>query len=101
MKLRIRGNSVRLRLKQGEVDQVAAGESIVEETHFPGSVLTCRLDVSETNDIEANFTDGNLEISLPAQNRRFKAHSSWVKHADLDPRRWRNRPTADMSLASN
>ncbi len=66
MKLRLRGNSIRLRLKQGEVDQVAAGESIVEETHFPGAVLICRLDVSETDDIEANFAAGNLEISLPA-----------------------------------
>jgi len=62
----IRGNSIRLCLKQSEVAQVAAGESIVEETHFPGAVLTCRLDVSETDDIEANFADGNLEISLPA-----------------------------------
>ena len=66
MKLRLRGNSIRLRLKQGEVAQVAAGESIVEETHFPGSVLTCRLVVSDNDDIEANFADGNLEISLPA-----------------------------------
>ena len=66
LKLRIRGNSIRLRLKQSEVAQVAAGESIVEETHFPGAVLTCRLDVSKTDDIEANFADGNLEISLPA-----------------------------------
>ncbi len=66
MKLRIRGDSIRLRLKRGEVAQVAAGESIVEETHFPGSVLTYRLDVSETDDIEANFAGGNLEFSLPA-----------------------------------
>ena len=66
MKLRIRCDSLRLRLKRGEVAQVAAGKSIVEETHFPGSVLTYRLDVSETDDIEANFADGNLEISLPA-----------------------------------
>ncbi len=66
MKLRIRGDSIRLRRKRGEVAQVAAGKSIMEETHFPGSVLTYRLDVSETNDIEANFADGNLEISLPA-----------------------------------
>jgi len=51
MKLRIRGDSIRLRLKQGEVAQFAAGESIVEETHFPGAVLTYRLDVSETNDL--------------------------------------------------
>ncbi len=40
MKLRIRCDSLRLRLKRGEVAQVAAGKSIVEETHFPGSVLT-------------------------------------------------------------
>ena len=66
MKLRIRGNSIRLRLKRGEVAHVAAGKSIVEEIHFPGSVLTYRLDISETNDIEANFTGGNLEFSLPA-----------------------------------
>ncbi len=70
MKLRIRGNSIRLRLKRDEVAQVAAGESIVEETHFPGSVLTYRLDVSETDDIEANFTDGNLEFRLPASKVR-------------------------------
>ncbi len=40
MKLRIRGDSIRLRRKRGEVAQVAAGKSIAEETHFPGSVLT-------------------------------------------------------------
>jgi len=66
MNLRIRGDSIRLCLKRGEVTQVAAGKSIVDETHFPGSVLTYRLDVSETDDIEANFADGNLEIRLPA-----------------------------------
>ena len=65
MKLRIRGNSVRLRLKRGEVDQLAAGISIVEETHFPGTVLTCRLDVSENSSISATFDNGSLVVSLP------------------------------------
>ncbi len=65
MKLRIPGNSIRLCLKRGEVAQVAAGKSIEEETHFPGSVSTYRLDVSETNDIEANFSGGSLQFSLP------------------------------------
>jgi hypothetical protein len=46
MKLRIRGDNMRLRLKRGEVDQLAAGISIVEATHFPNAVLTYRLDVS-------------------------------------------------------
>ncbi len=65
MKLRIRGDSIRLRLKRGEVDQIAAGTSIVEETHFPDSVLTYRLDVSENHDISASFDTDSLVISLP------------------------------------
>jgi len=65
MKLRIRGNSMRLRLKRGEVDQLAAGTSIVEETHFPGAVLTYRLDVSENSSISATFDRGSLVVSLP------------------------------------
>jgi hypothetical protein len=65
MKLRIRGDSVRLRLKRGEVDQLAAGISIVQQTHFPGAVLTYRLDVSENGGISATFNNGSLVISLP------------------------------------
>ena len=65
MKLRIRGNSMRLRLKRGEVDQLAAGTSIAEETHFPGAVLTYRLDVSENSSISATFDNGSLVVSLP------------------------------------
>ncbi len=65
MKLRIRGDSLRLRLKRDEVDQIAAGTSIVEETHFPDSLLTYRLDVSENDDMSASFERGSLVISLP------------------------------------
>ena len=65
MKLRIRGNSMRLRLKRGEVDQLAAGTSIVEETHFPDAVLTYRLDVSDNSSISATFDNGSLAVSLP------------------------------------
>jgi hypothetical protein len=65
MKLRIRGNSIRMRLKRGEVDQLAAGTSIVEETHFPGAILTYRLDVSENNGISATFDNDHLVVSLP------------------------------------
>ena len=37
----------------------------MEETHFPDSVLTYRLDVSENHDISASFDCGSLVISLP------------------------------------
>ncbi|MCH8134503.1 MAG: hypothetical protein IIB77_00820 [Proteobacteria bacterium] len=65
MKLRIRGDTLRLRLKRSEVEQLATGISIVEETHFPDAVLTYRLDVSENDDIAAKFDNGNLTVSLP------------------------------------
>ncbi len=65
MKLRIRGDSMRLRLKRSEVDLLATGASIVEETHFPGAVLTYRLDVSDNTRISANFDNGSLVVSLP------------------------------------
>ena len=65
MKLRIRGDTLRLRLKRGEVDQLAAGTSIVEETHFPDALLTYRLDMSESTDISATFADGSLVVTLP------------------------------------
>lgn len=65
MKLRIRGDTLRLRLKRGEVDQIAAGTSIVEETHFPSAVLKYRLDVVEDNDFSASFDNGSLTVSLP------------------------------------
>jgi hypothetical protein len=56
---------MRMRLKRGEVDQLAAGTSIVESTHFPNAVLTYRLNVSANNTISATFDDGNLSVSLP------------------------------------
>ncbi len=65
MKLRIRGDTVRFRLKRAEVDQIAAGISIVEETHFPDSVLTYRLDVSGDSDISASLDNASLVVSLP------------------------------------
>jgi len=65
MKLRIRGDSVRFRLKRAEVGQIAAGTSIVEETHFPDSVLTYRLDVSGDSDISASLDKASLVVSLP------------------------------------
>jgi len=65
MKIRIRGDSVRLRLKRSEVVQLAAGTGIVEETHFPGAVLTYRLNVAENESISATFDNANLVVSLP------------------------------------
>ncbi len=65
MKLRIYGDSIRLRLKVGEVERIAAGEIIVEVTHLPDSTLTYCLVASETGSIAATFSDGRLVVTLP------------------------------------
>ena len=65
MKLRIRADSIRLRLKRSEVDQLATGASIVEETHFPNAVLTYSLGVSDNRSISATFDNGSLVVSMP------------------------------------
>jgi hypothetical protein len=65
MKLRICGDSIRLRLKISEVNRIAAGESIVEETHLPGSTLTYSLELSENGGIAATFSDARLVVTLP------------------------------------
>ncbi|MFQ6004020.1 MAG: hypothetical protein ACE5OQ_00835 [Woeseia sp.] len=65
MKLRVRGDTIRLRLKRSDVDRITAGISVVEHTHFMDSVLTYRLDVSESSEISAAFDNGCLAVSLP------------------------------------
>jgi len=74
MKLRIRGNSIRMRLKIGEVERIGAGERIVEQTNFPGSALTYSLEVADIAKMEAQFNDGNLVVRLPR-----KAAEEWAR----------------------
>lgn len=68
MKLRIRGNSIRLRLKRSEVEQIAAGDSIVDETRFPGATLTCRLEQATDGMFAAVYGEDTLVIRLPADD---------------------------------
>ena len=67
MKLRIRGNSLRLRLKRGEVESLAAGNKLIEETEFPGSVFSYSLELSDNEDMVASFSNGRIEISMPRE----------------------------------
>ena len=67
MKLRIRGNSIRLRLKRGEVESLAAGNKLVEETEFPGTAFSYSLELSDNEDMVASFDAGRIEVSMPRE----------------------------------
>jgi hypothetical protein len=85
VKLRIRGDSIRLRLKQSEVNRIAAGDSVVEETHFPDAVLRFSLKVSGNNDMSASLDGGSLEIRLPKSMAQNWAATDTVSlHAQQD-----------------
>ncbi len=64
MKLRTRTNSVRLRLSQGEVTQIANGESVADKVAFP-SGDEFRYVLGGGTTFEANFESGHIEIKVP------------------------------------
>ena len=78
MKLRLRGNTIRLRLKREEVDQIGSGESIIEQTRFPDTILTYRLDVSDDDRLVAEFGDGRLVVQVPRSSAAEWAVSDQV-----------------------
>ncbi|MEM7708893.1 MAG: hypothetical protein AAF358_25315 [Pseudomonadota bacterium] len=68
MKLRIKGNSIRLRLTRSEVDAFAEGGSVSEVLHFAnGDRLTYRvLSDPQTDTLTAAFADQVVTVSVPA-----------------------------------
>jgi hypothetical protein len=70
MKLRIRGDSLRFRLAQGEVSRLLAREKVSESVHFSASaacLLTYSLEACErATEVSAQFESGELLVHVPA-----------------------------------
>jgi|SRR5579884_1360779 len=70
MKLRIRGNSLRFRLTQGEVERLLAEGRVSESVHFSPSLedrLTYSLATSTcAANVFASFRSGEVNITIPA-----------------------------------
>lgn len=67
MKIRIKGNSVRIRLTRPEVDKLA-GEGYLEElTEFGSNAFKYALQAKEgIQDLEAGFDNGTITMYVPA-----------------------------------
>ena len=83
MKLRIRGNSIRLRLTQSEVETIKETGLVEEKTEFPnGQFFVYLLAASEKNDrLSAEFSDGRMQIILPKSMAENWANSEEVEIA--------------------
>ena len=74
MKLRIRGNTLRLRLSRNEVDSVARGKEVGESTSFPGGgklQYVLKQTASATTVIKTNDNDRNIWIDIFLVYRMF------------------------------
>jgi len=68
MKLRIQGDSLRLRLNRSEVARLHESGIVEETAHFgTGSSLTYRIRKRKVEgDIRAEWTDGSITVHVPA-----------------------------------
>lgn len=67
MKLRIKGNSVRLRLTKSEVERFCSGASLEVSTLFGENIFTYSLKSNKEIDaLSAEFKSGKLTIYIPS-----------------------------------
>ncbi len=65
MKIRIKGNSVRIRLSKSEVDQFAKKGYIKETTDFAGGSLVYAVKKTDHKTMSADFVQGSITLYIP------------------------------------
>lgn len=75
MKLRVRGNSLRLRVSQRELERITQHGVAEDAVHFaPGTALRYRLEAVPDGELCAEFADGEVRVRVPrAQIERWAA----------------------------
>ncbi|MEP7246183.1 MAG: hypothetical protein ABI885_21230 [Gammaproteobacteria bacterium] len=87
MKLRIKGDSLRFRLTQGEVKQLGERGSVEDRVQFAaGAALVYRLRRdAQTPSVGATYADGIVEVRLPDRSALDWCNSDEVTLASLQP----------------
>jgi len=78
MKLRIKGNSIRLRLTQTEVKQFGDTEICMDKISLGGTVLTYQLHMAEVDELNAYLTNNTLSVEVP-----YELGEKWVADAEM------------------
>jgi len=65
MKIRIKGNTVRLRLTKSEVDYFRMTGLIEERTEFGNNSFAYALQSTQTPELKAEFSDGAIRVLMP------------------------------------
>ena len=67
MKLRIKGNSIRIRVTQSEISSLAEKGEIRESIQFPGKALSYLLRVSDQTSLTAVMESDSIVIEIPGE----------------------------------
>jgi len=82
MKLRLRGNTLRLRLTRSEVERAARGEPVREQVDLPGRALAYELCSTDAQSVEARFDTTRevfvVRVSVPRATVHAWANSETV-----------------------
>lgn len=79
MKIRIKGNSVRLRLTKTEVETFARDGRYAETTHFAHKTLRYVLEIKmDTTHLEADFKEDTITVYFPEEAQQKWATSNQV-----------------------
>jgi len=65
MKLRMKGNSIRMRLSQSEVDELVDSNVVYEMVNFGKNYLTYQLNLADTKDVSAVYEKDCISINIP------------------------------------
>jgi len=65
MKIRMQGNSIRLRLTQTEVGSLNEKGRVSARVKFGSGALAYSLEKTSTGEMSARFADGNITVFLP------------------------------------
>jgi len=86
MKLRIKGNSIRLRLTQSEVQRLISGEAIQETTRFSlVDEFNYAIELWHLEIFQANFENGKLTVFVPTTEAKKWAETDQVSMEYLQP----------------
>jgi len=87
MKIRLRENSIRLRLLQSEVEQFRKNKIVSEKIRFGQfQVLTCTLKISsDAPEISAFFKDGEITVEMPPGAWRNWTETNLVRLENEQP----------------
>ena len=85
MKLRIKGNSLRLRLTSGEVEELVQKGVVKASIAFPGAHLRYQIISNDHNKLSFELENGLISVAIPNTIVKKWAQSDQVTISDVLP----------------